>query len=42
MKKSEDKNTDDYKKHIMEMVDKIESQDFLMKIYYFIKAFIDE
>lgn len=36
------KEKDFYKRKIVEMVEKIENLEFLEKIYYFIKAFIEE
>lgn len=32
---------DYYRQQIIELLDKIENTEYLMKIYYFIKAFID-
>lgn len=31
----------DYKEKIIEIVDKIENKEFLEKIYYFIKVFLE-
>lgn len=43
MKKSNESNEKEiYKEEIIEMVKKIENLEFLEKIYYFIKAFLEE
>lgn len=33
---------DDYKKLIIDMVEKIHNQDFLIKIYYFVKVHFEK
>lgn len=42
MKNSEDKSTDDYKKHIMEMVDKIENPIILNYIHTIVSGIMKE
>ncbi len=32
----------DYKQKIVEMVEKINNQEFLEKIYYFVKVFLED